>query len=43
LDHFGISWLVLVGDRGMITSARIRDDIEIRALGERVEEMVMTL
>lgn len=27
-DRFGISRLVLVGDRGMITSARIRDDLE---------------
>jgi transposase len=26
-DRFGISRLVLVGDRGMITSARIRDDL----------------
>ena len=27
-DRFGISRLVLVGDRGMITSARIRDDLK---------------
>ena len=27
-DRFGVSCVVLVGDRGMITSARIRDDIE---------------
>jgi transposase len=27
-DRFGISRLVLVADRGMITSARIRDDLE---------------
>src|SRR5207247_7440627 len=27
-DRFGITRLVLVGDRGMITSARIRDDLE---------------
>ena len=27
-DRFGVSRVVLVGDRGMITSARIRDDIE---------------
>jgi transposase len=26
-DRFGISRLVLVGDRGMITSARVRDDL----------------
>ncbi len=26
-DRFGISRLVLVGDRGMITSARIRDEL----------------
>src|SRR5712672_2466013 len=27
-DRFGISRMVLVGDRGMITSARIRDDLK---------------
>lgn len=27
-DRFGIGRLVLVGDRGMVTSARIRDDLE---------------
>jgi len=27
-DRFGISRLVLVGDRGMVTSARIRDDLK---------------
>src|SRR5271166_3298484 len=27
-DRFGVSRVVLVGDRGMITSARIREDIE---------------
>ena len=27
-DRFGISRVVLVGDRGMITSARIRDDLQ---------------
>jgi transposase len=27
-DRFGVSRVVLVGDRGMITSARIRDDIK---------------
>src|SRR6266480_6607752 len=27
-DRFGISRIVLVGDRGMITSARIRDDLK---------------
>src|ERR1700676_5208361 len=27
-DRFGISRVVLVGDRGMITSARIRDDLK---------------
>jgi transposase len=27
-DRFGISRMILVGDRGMITSARIRDDIK---------------
>src|SRR5208282_5289800 len=31
-DRFGVSRVVLVGDRGMITSARIRDDIELSGL-----------
>lgn len=31
-DRFGISRLVLVGDRGMITSARIRDELRPAAL-----------
>jgi transposase len=31
-DRFGISRMVLVGDRGMITSARIRDDLRPASL-----------
>lgn len=32
-SRFGISRVVLVGDRGMITSARIRDDLKASSLG----------